>query len=97
MNGEADGYEGFEWNTAKCDATFAERGLDFEFAARVFDGDYVEREDLRQEYGERRYVTTGEVERLLITLVWTPGGRRRRIISAWPARGARLLVKRKAA
>jgi uncharacterized protein len=78
-------FDGFEWDEAKSDATFVERGLEFDLAARVFDGDYVEREDRRQDYGERRYVVTGEVDGLLVTLVWSPRGRRRRIISAWPA------------
>lgn len=78
-------YEGFEWDSAKGDETFSQRGIDFEAAAHVFDGEYVEREDLRQDYGERRYVVTGVVEGAVITVVWTPRGQRRRIISAWPA------------
>jgi len=82
---DADEFDGFEWDAAKSDATFAERGLDFEFAARVFDGDYLEREDTRREYGERRLVVTGEVDGVVVTLVWTPRGRRQRIVSEWPA------------
>lgn len=84
MAGKSE-FEGFEWDAAKSDATFLERGLDFEAAARVFEGDYIEREDLPQDYGERRYLATGPVAGVLITVVWTPRGRRRRIISAWPA------------
>lgn len=80
-----DDYEGFEWDAAKSDATFAERGLDFAAAAHVFEGDHIEREDLRQDYGERRHVVTGEVEGVIVSVVWTPRGRRRRIVSAWPA------------
>ena len=76
---------GFEWDEEKSDATLAERGLDFEFAARVFSGDYVEREDERRDYGERRWLVTREVDGVVVTLVWTRRGRRRRIISAWPA------------
>ena len=38
--------------------------------------------DLRQDYGERRYLVNGSVEGILITVVWTPRGSRRRIISA---------------
>ena len=82
---DPDEYEGFEWDARKSAATLAERGLDFEAATRVFEADYVEREDLRQDYGERRYVVTGEVEGVLVTVVWTPRGHRRRILSAWPA------------
>ena len=82
--GEAQ-FDGFEWDDAKSDATYAERGMDFEFAARVFEGDYLEREDTRRDYREQRYVVTGQVDGLVITLVWTPRGSRRRIISVWPA------------
>ncbi len=80
-----DEFDGFEWDVAKSEATFAGRGLDFAAAARVFEGDYLEREDRRLEYGERRYVVTGEVVGVLVTVVWTPRDRRRRIVSAWPA------------
>jgi uncharacterized protein len=85
VSGSAEESDGFEWDAAKSDATLARRGFDFEFAARVFAGDHVEREDLRQDYGERRYTVTGEVDARVITVVWTPRGRRRRIVSAWPA------------
>ena len=85
VNSVPEQYEGFEWDAAKSAATFTGRGLDFAAAARVFESDHVEREDLRGEYGERRYVVTGEVEGIVITVVWTPRGRRRRIVSAWPA------------
>ena len=85
MDAEPEEFEGFEWDAAKSEATFAERGIDFAAAARVFDGDYLEREDTRHGYGERRFVVTGEVEGLVVTVVWTRRGRRRRIISTWPA------------
>ncbi|HEY8883884.1 MAG TPA: BrnT family toxin [Chloroflexota bacterium] len=83
MSDNTDDYEGFEWDAAKRhDATFASRGLDFEAAARVFADDYLEREDTRRDYGERRYLVTGEVDGRVITVVWTPRSGRRRIISA---------------
>jgi uncharacterized DUF497 family protein len=85
VSGNTDEYEGFEWDAAKSDATLATRGLDFEAAARVFFGEYIEREDTRRDYGERRYVVTGEVDGRIITVVWTPRGAQRRIISARPA------------
>jgi uncharacterized DUF497 family protein len=80
-----DEYDSFEWDADKSNATLIGRGIDFEAAARVFESDYIEREDLREDYGERRFVVTGEVEALTITVVWTERGRRRRIIAAWPA------------
>jgi uncharacterized protein len=85
VNAHEDEFDGFEWDAEKSDATLAERGLDFAAAARVFDGDYLEREDTRRDYGERRFVVTGEVQGVVVTIVWTPRSRWRRIISAWPA------------
>jgi len=55
-------FEGFEWDEEKSAATFRDRGIDFETAAGVFDGAYVEREDLRTDYGEHRYLVTGETQ-----------------------------------
>lgn len=72
MPGDPEDFDGFEWDPEKSDATYEERGIDFEFAARAFDGDYIEREDLGRDYGERRFVVTGEVDGFVVTLVWTP-------------------------
>jgi len=78
-------FDGFEWSDVKSEATFQERQIDFEAAAAVFDGPYLEREDLRDAYGEPRYIVTGETQGIVLTVVWTPRKRNRRIISAWPA------------
>ena len=85
MRDAADDYVGFEWDQEKSDATFVERGIAFEAAAEVFEGDYVEHEDLRRDYGERRLIVTGKVQGVFVSVVWTPRGQRRRIISARPA------------
>lgn len=79
------GFDGFEWDEGKSEATFEERGIDFEFAARVFDGAFLEREDLRRHYGEQRFIVTGEVDDIFVSVAWTPRQRNRRIIAAWPA------------
>ena len=63
-------YEGLEWDAAKSEATLAERGFDFAAAAEVFSGDYFEREGLRKDYCEQRFVAAGEVEGIIITVVW---------------------------
>jgi uncharacterized DUF497 family protein len=78
-------FSGFEWDPGKSAATFRQRGIDFENAQQVFDGPYFEREDLRRAYGERRYVTTGVAQGVVIDVIWTPRNHRRRIIAAWPA------------
>jgi uncharacterized protein len=80
-----DSFDGFEWDAAKSAATFADRGIDFAFAAQIFDGPYLQWSDQRQDYGEPRYLATGQVAGIAVTVAWTPRGHRRRIITAWPA------------
>ena len=82
---DAGDYEGFEWDENKSEATSAQRALGFEAASRVFNEIYLEREDTREDYGERRFIATGEVDGDVVTVVWTPRGNQRRIVSAWPA------------
>ena len=78
-------FDGFEWDPQKSDLTLKHRGFDFIAAASIFDGWFTEREDTRRDYGEPRFISTGEVDGAYLTVVWTPRGRNRRIISAWPA------------
>ena len=76
----------FEWDEAKSRRNFRERGFDFEFVTRIFDGPCIEEEDARRDYGERRIVATGKIEDGIFVAVYTWRGRRRRIISARPAK-----------
>ena len=62
------------FDRAKRDATFAERGLAFEDAEVVFEGDTLTIEDTRLEYGESRYQTIGFFEGRMVMVVWTPVG-----------------------
>ena len=78
-------FDGFEWDEDKSNRTLQDRGFDFDFAARVFDGAYIEHEDLRKHYGERRFIVTGEVDGFTVSVAWTPRKPNRRIIAAWPA------------
>ncbi len=50
----------FEWDEAKSQANLKRRGFDFEFVTRVFEGDVLEHDDIRRNYGERRIVSIGE-------------------------------------
>ena len=77
----------FEWDGAKSDANFDERGFDFEFASLIFDGVTLEVEDRRQDYGEQRMIAIGVADGLHLTVVYTDrrntsGHVTRRIISA---------------
>jgi uncharacterized protein len=72
----------FEWDEAKSRRNFVERGFDFEFAARIFEGDLLEYEDRRRDYGERRNFAIGEAEGEILFVVYTWRSANRRIISA---------------
>lgn len=73
----------FEWDEAKSDACFAERGFDFAYAIRVFlDPDRVVELDERFDYGEPRYRVFGRIAGRAFVLVYTPQGEAFRVISA---------------
>lgn len=73
----------FEWDDAKSESCFQERGFDFAYAARAFfDPDRLVREDSRHSYGEVRYQLMGKIENLLFVLVYTLRRDVVRIISA---------------
>lgn len=69
------------YDPAKRERTLAERGLDFEDAAHLFAGTTITALDDRKEYGEQRFQTFGLLNGRLVTLVWTPRGDVRHIIS----------------
>jgi uncharacterized DUF497 family protein len=69
------------YDHGKRNRTLAERGLDFEAAAKVFAGPTLTLPDERQDYGEIRYQTYGLLEGRLIMMVWTEGVDSRRVIS----------------
>ena len=67
------------FDPAKREATLRERGLDFNDAALVFEGERYTREDTRFDYGEVRNQTVGFLHGRMV--VWTPRGETRHIIS----------------
>ena len=76
-----------DWDPEKSDDNYARRGFDFVFAALVFANRYVEYEDARHAYGEKRVVALGIADGLPLTVVYTDrdsadGSVVRRIISA---------------
>src|SRR3954453_2700496 len=51
----------FEWDEAKSQQTFRDRGFGFDYAAAVFGGLTLERQDMRRDYGETRTQAIGRV------------------------------------
>ena len=72
---------GITFDPAKRAATLAERGLDFDDASEVFQGDTLEFPDDRRDYGELRMLTVGHLRGRMVILVWTPRGNARHVIS----------------
>ena len=73
----------FEWDEAKSEACFMERGFDFAYAIRAFiDPDRVVRADTRWNYGEDCYQLLGGIEGRIFILVYTLRAETIRIISA---------------
>ena len=77
-----DGSE-FEWDAAKGELNLVKHGVSFAAACGVFGDVFAfERCDLDSHPGEIRYVITGMVNDVILTVVYTERGERIRIISA---------------
>lgn len=73
----------FEWDDDKAESNLGKHGISFEAGCRVFDDAFaLERDDVGSPAGEARYIITGMVNRVLLTVVDTERGERIRIISA---------------
>src|SRR5258708_633619 len=73
----------FEWDEAKAQANLRRHKISFLQACRVFDDFFtVIEQDLSEEYGEDRFLATGTVEGVIVTVVYTERRERIRIISA---------------
>jgi len=71
----------YEWSEEKYQANLSLRGLRFEDAEQVFDGECFTFEDIRFDYGEPRFVTFGLLEGRQVVIVHTPRGENTRLIS----------------
>ena len=69
------------FDSAKRAKTLAERGLDFNDAAIVFQGTTVELEDIRRNYGETRIISYGLLAGRLVVIGYTPRGGARHVFS----------------
>jgi uncharacterized DUF497 family protein len=69
------------FDPAKRAWTLAERGLDFADAAFVFEGDTLEVEDDRKDYGEIRIICFGLLAWRMVVVGYTPRGADRHIFS----------------
>ena len=73
----------FEWSEEKRQATIKDRGVDFLYAALIFEDETLTREDDREDYGEVRFASLGLVDNVPYVVIHTKRGENTRLISAW--------------
>ena len=71
----------YEWNAKKNQINYEKHGLDFRDAEIVFTGKTISFIDDREDYGEERFITLGEIQKRLVVVVHTQRDEIRRIIS----------------
>jgi uncharacterized DUF497 family protein len=72
----------FEWDEAKSRRTLRERGFGFDYAAGIFTGPRLERQDDRRDCGEVRMQAIGRAGADILFVVYTDRGDVRHIIPA---------------
>lgn len=73
----------FEWDHEKNKANILKHKVSFGWASLIFKGPIYTKVDLRQDYGETRFVSIGIVKDECLVVVHTIRGEKHRIISAW--------------
>ena len=76
----------FEWNEGKRQINLAKHGIDFERAKELWQGRFLELPSPQQGHGEDRFLAYGEIDGVVIAVVFPWRGARRRLISARKAR-----------
>jgi len=70
-----------EFGSAKDARNLAKHGVSLARAAELFEQPFREIEDLRADYGERRFIAYGLIEERLFACVYVWRGGRRRVVS----------------
>jgi hypothetical protein len=77
----------FDWDPAKRETNLAKHDLDFRRVVAVFDDPlYLDEDSTQADHGEIRRKAIGRVGQLIVCVVYTDRGPKRRIISARRAR-----------
>lgn len=72
----------FDWHEAKHKKNLEERGFGFDFAAQIFLGRVLSQIDDREDYGESRIKAIGEVDGVVLVVIYTDRDDVRWIISS---------------
>ena len=73
----------FEWDDEKRLKNAAKHGVDFIYAALIFERPTLTKIDDRLDYGEERFTSLGLVDGTAFVVVHTQRGENIRLISAW--------------
>jgi len=72
----------FEWDPLKNEKNLIKHDVDFPYAAAIFLGPVLEKEDTRYQYVEPRICAIGQADGVVLFVVYTWRGLNRRLISA---------------
>ena len=64
-----------EWDEAKNQQNIAKHAIDFVDARRVFSKPLLVRPDEKKDYGEKRWIALGDLNGIVVVLVFTHRGR----------------------
>ncbi len=73
--------EGYEWDEAKNRENIAKHGIDFADAHRIFERPMLVRLDDREDYEEDRWMALGDLDGIVVVIVFTQRDDRFRVIS----------------
>lgn len=73
----------FEYDETKRQQNLDKHGVDLLYAALIFEGAILTKSDVRQDYGEERFISLGIVEDEPYVVVHTERNGAIRLISAW--------------
>ena len=59
----------FEWDKKKNKVNFQKHGISFEEAVLIFTGPILTIEDKREDYGEKREISIGQIKNVIIVMV----------------------------
>ena len=71
----------FEWDKEKNKSNIQKHGIDFSDSIKIFENTMVIKPDERSDYGENRLIGLGQIENIVIVIVYTKRNDRLRIIS----------------
>ena len=72
----------FEWDDKKRLLNLEKHKIDFADVIQLFKNPYLTKEDKRKDYGEKRWIALGIVNKVIVVIVFTQRAQTIRIISA---------------